>query len=59
MKMASIPINQNLTVAAILPAQHNNKLPHLTQICQLQSIGSLAAADLSYTFSLRFLLDFL
>jgi hypothetical protein len=46
MKMASIPINQNLTVAAILPAQHQQQTaPSDLQICQLQSIGSLTAAD--------------
>jgi hypothetical protein len=53
MKMASIPINQNLTVAAILPAQHQQQTaPSDLQICQLQSIGSFTAADFkrNYTF---------
>jgi hypothetical protein len=60
MKMASIPINQNLTVAAILPAQHQQQTaPSDLQICQLQSIGSLTAADFKRIIHFRYvLLDF-
>jgi hypothetical protein len=58
MKMASIPINQNLTVAAILPAQHQQQTaPSDLQICQLQSIGS--TADFKRIIHFRYvLLDF-